>query len=309
MPTKNLAEATPVAPPILSIIIPHHNRPEMLAQLIASIPDGPDIEIIVIDDHSDSPPRLTERDNVVVAALGAGQRYAGPARNIGLALAQGEWIGFADSDDLFDPEALTRLLEYLHDCDDDLVVTRVDSFDTSDGRRGNRHVALDAVFERARSGDTTMLVQHYAPMGKFVRRSFIEAQGLMFEATQVSNDVIYSARLALCAPKTCFVDEILYRLREGHASLTSRVDPVSIAQRIEVLIQFNRLLRVRGAGRYVVPAVGQLRALARHWPLQALRLAIHARLHGTPIALTCLQLEKAWARLRKVQTSDREVRA
>lgn len=309
MPKKNLPEATPVAPPILSIIIPHHNRPEMLAQLIASIPDDPEIEIIVIDDHSDNRPCLDTRSNVIVAALGTGQRYAGTARNLGLALAQGDWIGFADSDDLFDPEALARLLGHLQSCDDDLVVTRVDSFHSSDGRRGTRHVALDAVFERARSGDRTMLVQHYAPMGKFVRRSLIEGEGLMFDPTRVSNDVIYSARLALCAPKTGFVDEILYRVREGHASLTSIVDPAAIAQRIDVLIRFNSLLRARGAGRYVVPAIGQLRALARRWPLKALKLAIHARLHGTPIAFTRLQLEKAWARLRKMQTSAREVQA
>ncbi len=309
MPTKNFPEVAPSALPILSIIIPHHNRPEMLADLIASIPDCPEIEVIVIDDHSDMRPNLVGREQVVMACLDEGQRYAGTARNLGLALARGDWIGFADSDDLFALEALPQLLTHLQTCDDDLVVTRVDSFDSANGRRGTRHLALDAVFDRARSGDTTMLVQHYAPMGKFVRRSLVEARGLMFEPTRVSNDVLYSARLALCASNVGFVDEVLYRVREGHESLTSRVDPASIAQRIDVLIRFNALLRATGAGRYVVPAIGQLRRLACRWPLKALRLALHARLHGTPIAFTRLQLEKAWARLRKPLVHRAEVSA
>ena len=36
----------------LSIIIPHYNSPETLEVLLQSIPDIPEIEVLVIDDNS-----------------------------------------------------------------------------------------------------------------------------------------------------------------------------------------------------------------------------------------------------------------
>jgi len=39
---------------IYSIIIPHKNIPELLIRCIESIPSKNDIEIIVVDDNSDS---------------------------------------------------------------------------------------------------------------------------------------------------------------------------------------------------------------------------------------------------------------
>ena len=37
----------------LSIIIPHYNIPDLLEKLMSSIPKRDDIQIIVVDDHSD----------------------------------------------------------------------------------------------------------------------------------------------------------------------------------------------------------------------------------------------------------------
>ena len=36
----------------LTIIIPHHNIPDLLRKLLASIPKRNSIQIIVVDDHS-----------------------------------------------------------------------------------------------------------------------------------------------------------------------------------------------------------------------------------------------------------------
>ena len=38
----------------LSIIIPHYNNSDGLRRLLASIPSDPNIEVIVIDDHSNN---------------------------------------------------------------------------------------------------------------------------------------------------------------------------------------------------------------------------------------------------------------
>ena len=38
--------------PVLTIIIPHYNTPEMLETLLESIPERNEIQIIVVDDNS-----------------------------------------------------------------------------------------------------------------------------------------------------------------------------------------------------------------------------------------------------------------
>ena len=37
----------------LSIIVPHYNTPKMLDRLLSTIPNNPEIEVLVIDDISD----------------------------------------------------------------------------------------------------------------------------------------------------------------------------------------------------------------------------------------------------------------
>ena len=87
-----------------SIIIPHHNTPELLKACVDSIPIRDDLQIIIVDDNSDKsvvdfnnfPGVACKNLEVVLSQKGRG---AGWARNEGLKYAQGKWILFADSDD------------------------------------------------------------------------------------------------------------------------------------------------------------------------------------------------------------------
>ena len=92
--------------PIFSVIIPHYNIPKLLQRCLDSIPDIPDIQVIVVDDNSSV--EKVDFDNFP----GKGRKYttaifdkagggAGHARNIGLKHAEGKWLVFADSDDFF----------------------------------------------------------------------------------------------------------------------------------------------------------------------------------------------------------------
>lgn len=80
-----------------TIIIPHHNTPDLLNKCIKSIPDRKDIQIIVIDDNSDpnivnsETFHISERNNVEIIFNKIG-KGAGHARNIGLDRAKGKWL-------------------------------------------------------------------------------------------------------------------------------------------------------------------------------------------------------------------------
>ena len=103
--------------PSVSVIIPTYNRDAWLADAIESILQQRNVslDIIIIDDGS--------TDNTAAVAHGYGeapvqyayQPNAGPAaaRNRGLQLAQGDVVGFLDSDDVWVADTLAHPLTYL----------------------------------------------------------------------------------------------------------------------------------------------------------------------------------------------------
>jgi len=103
-----------VAAPLVSVILPTRNRPEVVARALASLraqTEG-DFEVIVVDNSDAALSRVGSdvapadpRFRIVRAE--AVQNAAG-ARNVGLAAAMGEWITFLDDDDAYRPAKLAR---------------------------------------------------------------------------------------------------------------------------------------------------------------------------------------------------------
>lgn len=100
--------------PKASIVIPVHNGASFVGRAIESVlaQTEPDLELIVVDDGS-----VDDTGSVVAAFADPRlrchrQRNAGPsaARNAGIELAQGEWIGFLDADDCWAPRKLAAHL-------------------------------------------------------------------------------------------------------------------------------------------------------------------------------------------------------
>lgn len=89
--------------PLISIIIPTYNRPELTIKAIQSIlnQEYQNFEILIIDDCSDTNyylelPKIDSRIRIFHTTQNSGPAIA---RNIGLENTQGKYIGFLDSDD------------------------------------------------------------------------------------------------------------------------------------------------------------------------------------------------------------------
>ena len=106
--------------PKVSLIIPVYNAAPYveacIASLIAQTMD--EVEIILVDDHgSDDSMQIAQ---AYVKAHQSSKQFRflatphnmgpGPARNIGIEAAQGEYIGFVDSDDIIESDM------YKNDC-------------------------------------------------------------------------------------------------------------------------------------------------------------------------------------------------
>ncbi|MEO6607878.1 MAG: glycosyltransferase [Aestuariivirga sp.] len=86
--------------PIFSVIIPTRNRPDFLAESVASVlrQNNANLELLVVNDGDPlqatfSDPRVQVLDNH--------KRGAVPARNLGLAESKGKIIAFLDDDDIW----------------------------------------------------------------------------------------------------------------------------------------------------------------------------------------------------------------
>lgn len=102
--------------PLISIIMPAFNAAAFIADGIKSIlaQEHRPLEVIVVDDGS------TDDTAKIVTGFGDpvrcyAQKNAGPpsARNRGLSEAQGDFIGFLDADDVFEPGKLNLQLKKL----------------------------------------------------------------------------------------------------------------------------------------------------------------------------------------------------
>ena len=104
--------------PKVSVLVPTHDRNDLLLQTLASVlrQSDVDLEVIVVDDGSGEDvagavATLSE-ERVRVVRNERSQGVAG-ARNRGLEEARGEWIAFVDDDDLWAPDKLSSQLQAL----------------------------------------------------------------------------------------------------------------------------------------------------------------------------------------------------
>lgn len=100
--------------PSVSVIIPTHNRPEFLAEALASVraQTFTDYQIIVVSNGETAKNQWNSHG----IALKAGAQYfalaegnVSKARNFGVARTNSKWIAFLDDDDLWPPDALANL--------------------------------------------------------------------------------------------------------------------------------------------------------------------------------------------------------
>src|SRR6266852_5744847 len=119
--------------PLVSVVIPTHNRPQLLAEAIASVraQTFTDYEIIVVSNGESADMRHAS------GMAAAGCQYfelprgnASAARNFGIAHATGEWIALLDDDDLWLPEKLERQLEEAKSSGADMVTCDYIEFDS-----------------------------------------------------------------------------------------------------------------------------------------------------------------------------------
>ena len=194
----------------LSIIVPFYNSESTLGICLDSLLAQrlEDYEIILVNDGSEDGSRQIASDyisqNGNIRCIDIDNGGQGRARNFGLDVAEGEYVGFADSDDYVSENMFGRLVDLAEKEQADIVVCDFVRFD-QDGE----------VVEKANLHDNP-LGSAGAVWNKLFRREVIGdvrfPTGLWYE------DLEFSAKVLLRSGKTVYFPEALYHYRSDNVS-------------------------------------------------------------------------------------------
>lgn len=115
--------------PLISVIIPCYNSEEWIIDSLQSIYNQTykNFEVIIVDDGSDdNTQQVVEQFDASIIYKYQENKGPAAARNLGGKLANGEYIAFLDSDDLWEENKLQKQISYINaNKEVDLILTNV----------------------------------------------------------------------------------------------------------------------------------------------------------------------------------------
>jgi len=235
-----------------TIIVPHKNTLNLLERLILSIPVRHDLEIIVVDDHSD--PDVVdfdcfpckERQNLIIVP-NTDRPGAGRARNNALPQAKGKWILFADSDDFFNP-GLNFFLDKYVDSNADIIYFNANSVDTETYEPSNRadhlHNFIDNYQKNPQDGEIVMRYMFTEPWCKMIKRKLIEDFSICFDDTLIHEDVKFACLVGHYASTVVVDNSQLYCVTSRENSLSRTMTEQKYLDELLVFARWKRFLMI-----------------------------------------------------------------
>lgn len=213
---------------IYSIIIPHKNIPKLLQRCLDSIPERDDVQVIIVDDNSDSAivdfehfPGLQRKNTIVV--FDKSSKGAGHARNIGIEHSNSKWLIFADADDFFN-YCIDECLDKYKDASEDVIYFFANSLDSVTYVNNNRGGAVNNQLKRYMSDNENneWLVRYESgvPWAKFFKSNVIEKNHIKFDETRIHNDNTFSYLAGYFAERVKGVGIAIYCVTYRDGSIT-----------------------------------------------------------------------------------------
>ena len=217
----------------LSIIIPAYNVETFLPKCLDSIfaQDYSDFEVICVNDGStDGTQNLLEgyaANHTNLKVISQPNKGMSASRNLGLDMAEGEYVLFVDSDDWLCDGTLAHLSTHLGG--EDVICFNAKKYIEQTGEyQDNKLPAVDGVmtgwgyFNKTRLTPTAI---HFVCIWQRIyRRSFLEEYQLRFEETvRRAEDDLFSTMVMFHAKTLKVVDEFVYVYRIRPQSITTTV--------------------------------------------------------------------------------------
>lgn len=222
--------------PVLSVIMPTFQVEDWITETVWSVLNQSfrEIELIVVDDGSTDSTLdvLATFDDARMRVVSNPGKGGAAARNYGVRIARGEYIAFADGDDIVPERAYEKLLGQARRTGSEMVVgNHVVSSPQRLVSRDQNWPIYDRVRERVTLADEPLYLRDRVCWNRVIKRTAWEAMGLAFADSKRSNDIramvdAYCAFVFDVIPDPVYV----YRRRVGASSMTSaKQQPDSLA--------------------------------------------------------------------------------
>lgn len=231
----------------VSIIVPVYNVERYLDRclntLVNQTLDG--IEIIIINDGStDNSLNIIKEyymnypDKIVYRSVE--NKGAANARNIALALAHGEYIGFVDSDDYVDLSMFEKMYLAAKDQEAEIVTCGYNRINISDIQR--RDVRQRKCFGYNVYQAPQLFINNVPYIwNKLFKKTLIDREQICFEPLRIFEDLVFTYKLFLKSNKIVRVSECLYNyifLREDSLTFSFGEKRFDIFKAFDSLIDY-----------------------------------------------------------------------
>lgn len=213
---------------LVSVVLVHHNRANLLKEAIKSIEAQtyPNIEVILVDDGSTDADSIAFLDELAWKwweekgwkVVREPNRYLGASRNTGVKYATGNFVVFMDDDDFAKPHQIETFVKVALNTKASVITSGHDIFvgnSAPSGKSARRYTPLGAAVLPG------MLENIFGDSAMFVERNyFVESGGFTEEQGLGFEDYEFLAKVALNGHHLEAVSEPLhwYRLHQGTMS-------------------------------------------------------------------------------------------
>ncbi len=255
----------------LSVIIPVYNVESYLAACLDSIVEQESctIEVIAVDDVStDSSLSILKKYekqyalnqridiNIIVLKENSGPGYA---RNLAVKEAKGEYVFFADSDDLIVSGAFSKLLEIARSELSDVTIfpyslwrdntCEIGEMFSNDRDVLNQYMSGHKITTRSINDSQRLLVMSNYPWNKLYKTSFIKKNNIKFSIARMNEDILIHWESLILSNSITLVDEAFYihRLFETGNQVTNcfdktRFELFGVLSEVENFIRKDKVL-------------------------------------------------------------------
>jgi len=208
----------------VSVIIAVYNTGKYLRQCLDCIVNQTlrNIEIICVNDGStdnslDILNEYAARDERVKVVSKENEGLGGaPARNLGLTMAQGEYVSVLDSDDDFELDMLEKMARKAEETSADIVVCGGMEHDNRNGHKikvqsilNEKVIPEKAIFSYKDCPNNIYQLTQGMAWNKLFRRAFLDKHNLRFQRIKYTDDAYFVFAYMVLAEKIAIVNEPL----------------------------------------------------------------------------------------------------
>ena len=228
---------------VVTIIIPVYNGTAVLADSVGDVfaQDYSAVELVAVNDGSgDGSLEVLEGlrekapSNVTMKVIDKANGGICSARNVGLDAATGDLIAFMDQDDRIPHDYVSSLVKAMGPDDEAVIGGTIDHYVAS-GKRSRRDMDPSAPWS---------MYRNTAPWGRLFRKDIIDAHGIRFEQTKISEDFYFnflylsycSAGCVKIVPQSGY-EWTIRESSESHANMSRIADDRDVTAILDKLLE------------------------------------------------------------------------